>query len=264
MAADTESPEEREAREFISTVVGLSVSRIKASELRTADYEINGDSPGYLVEVKSRNPPRELVELQPATHISLTRPLRHDDAVGSWLAEAKQQMKTVDPTHARLWFVWGVASSGFDPDAQAERIVSSLYGFRRAIEAFPLHRGLGCYYAQRATFDRFPEIDGVIVYRPDGSDAHVGLNLNEASPRLQIARACKLTQVLKGHGLTPTCPSESAKEDEIVVPRGMAEKDGEAAVLRYVQKASGIPKVSFWAQEVQYIGAVAVSLPDQK
>jgi len=62
---NVESESEREARQLFERI-GLSPRKVPTTNERTADFTVDGDGPGYLVEVKGRNPPDEMmVQLGP-------------------------------------------------------------------------------------------------------------------------------------------------------------------------------------------------------
>lgn len=251
-----ESPSEREVRAFLEQTTGLRVTKIPTRNVRTADYYVDGDQPPYLVEVKSRLPSAQITELAPGASVFLEHDLRHDDRVGDWLASARSQMRSLDPEHARLWILWALAESTFDADAQVARIVSSLYGYRRAVVTTPPHRSVGCYYAGRAAFDRFPDIDAVITYRMHANDVDVGVHLNEASERLSQVLNCQIVKAICGNGPPPTAPSHHPPLDDVVVPRGLLASGGEDAVLAHLTAALGGARIRFWSHEKQFVGAV--------
>jgi hypothetical protein len=54
MSQVDESREESEARLFFETALQLRVERVPAAATETADYIVDGEEPGYVVEVKAR------------------------------------------------------------------------------------------------------------------------------------------------------------------------------------------------------------------
>jgi hypothetical protein len=131
--------------------------KIPTTSERTPDFEVGGDDPGYLVEVKSRLLDERLSK--PTTPIGppVEKFMRHDPKVGDWLADAKQQFRTLDPDHERLWFLWCSMEARFRGENQGERTISVLYGVREAHDVEPPHRIVVVFYGMPAAFDRFPD-----------------------------------------------------------------------------------------------------------
>jgi hypothetical protein len=239
--------------------LGFTIRKIPTSSQRTADFDVMGDEPAYFVEVKSRlldervaNPAQPYGEL-------VEKPMRHDAKVGNWLADARQQFRTLDPEHARLWFIWCSMESRFGRMNQIERAISVLYGVREAHDVEPPHRSVIVFYAMPAAFDRFPEIDGAVVVVP--GDTRMTFCPNEKSPRFDAAMRSKLVRSLRNAGVRTMLTSERAVAvGGYVVPENVRGSD-RVTILRHVQRATGLPYLNFMAIEVEVMQSGRITLP---
>jgi hypothetical protein len=239
--------------------LGFTARKIPTTSEKTADFDVRGDAPAYLVEVKSRlldvrlaNPTESIGEV--------TKSMRRDAKVGDWLADAKQQFRTRDPDHARLWFLWCSMESPLSGMNQVERTLSVLYGVQETFDLEPPHRSAVIFYATPAAFDRFPEIDGAVVVLPEIG----GLTFcpNEGSPRFGAVMGSRLVRELREKGVGPMLPSErAAAVGGHVVPAALRGADC-AKVLQHVQEVLGSRYVNFMAAEVEYMLTGRIVVPE--
>lgn len=249
---------ERDAKAILKGL-GLDAYKIATSSERSADFAVDGDEPAYLVEVKSRLPDERLSK--PAARVGepVSKSMRHDPKVGSWLAESQQQFKPLDPDHERLWFLWCSMESPVGGPNQVERAVSFLYGAREACDIMPPHRTTMVFYAKPAAFDRFPAVDGAVVVWPDG----LGMTFcpNEASPRFDATMRSKLVGSLRRVGVGPMLPDErAAATNGCVVPAPIRSAD-DAAILHHVQRVKRLPYLTFNAMDVEVMRTAKIALP---
>ena len=231
--------------------LGFAARKIPRTHERTADFDVVGDGPGYLVEVKSRLLDERLANPSEPIGDLVEKSMRHDPAVVKWLSNSKQQFRAQDPRHERLWFLWCAMEAPFGRENQAERIISVLYGARIARDIEPPHRMPVVLYAKPAAFDGFPEIDGAVVALPE--DSLMTFCPNEGSPRFDAVMRSQLVRSLRHHGMGPILPTERAAAMKgYVVPKNVRGK-GDVAALRYVQQATGLPYLNFMAIEVEYM-----------
>jgi hypothetical protein len=235
------------------------VRKIPTNSQRTADFDVGGDEPAYLVEVKSRLLDERVAHPTHPHGPVVEKPMRHDAKVSDWLAVSKQQFRTLDPEHARLWFMWCSMESRFGPVTQVERTISVLYGVRAAQDVNPPHRDVIVFYAMPGAFDRFPEIDGAVIVLP--GDPQMTFCPNERSPRLDVVMRSKLVRSLRDAGVSRMLPSERAVAiDGLVVPEGVRGSD-HVTILRHVQRATCLPFLNFMAIEVEVMQSGRITLP---
>lgn len=92
-----ESQEEKDARHFFEKILELTVERVLSSTKETADYIVDGEDPGYVVEVKSRlADKKERKELLLIGHATTEEPWTHRWAVDV-ARKARKQMRNLDP-----------------------------------------------------------------------------------------------------------------------------------------------------------------------
>lgn len=113
----------------------------------------------------------------------------------------------------------------------------------------PPHREVTIYYARPPLFERYPEIDAVILF---ADEVGLGICPNEFSPRFDVVRRSMLVQQLQSLGVKFMPPQERVKEQGCVVP-GTVDRTDERAVLKYVQGLLGMPKLTPLGTEVHYV-----------
>jgi hypothetical protein len=252
---------ERNAKHVLEGL-GFGVRKVPTTSERTPDFEVEGDASGYLVEVKSRLLDERLSKPTAPIGPPVEKAMRHDAKVGDWLADAKQQFRTLDPQHERLWFLWCSMDARFGGKNQGERTISVLYGVRQAHDIEPPRRIVVVFYAIPAAFDRFPEIDGAVVVQP--RESRITFCPNEASPRFARVMASRLVRELRQKGVVSMLPVErAAAMNGYVVPPAVRRAD-HVAVLRDVQRATGLPYLNFMAIEVEYMQTGRIALPTEE
>jgi hypothetical protein len=240
---------ERDA-ENVLRHLGFVPRKVQETSSSTPDFEVDGDSPAYLVEVKSRIWPREIVRPPAQVDNSVTRSMMHDGAVGNWLYEARKQCGAIDGGHERLWFLWCSMESPA-PREQAERVWRTLYGARDAYVASEPNRQWTVFYSRPTAFERFPEFDGAVIAVPPD---RMILCLNEFSVRAGAVLSSKLVARFGELGVHPLPAAARDVRSSYVVPRALDRSD-EQAVLRECQRALGEPFLQFWAVDCESINA---------
>lgn len=182
-AETTESAEEQEARRFFEAVP-LTATRIPTASTQTADYFIDGDTPGYAVEVKTRLDDADALKaLRQGEAVDGQRPLAHDAAIERIARSARRQLGAIDAAHERLWLLWFSLRAMLGADASFEQCLGTLYGIRDCVfDENGTATGVDCYYARPGVFERWTEIDGAIISTADG---FIGC-VNELSPRADL------------------------------------------------------------------------------
>lgn len=167
---EEESPSELEARRLFEQGLSLTVDRIPATTRKTADYVVHGEEPGYVVEVKTRygdeEARRDLQEQGSAV-------VQQSASFHRWSVDAaraaRKQMRDLDPGTHRWWVLWLSVQTEFAGAVVFDQIVGSLYGVRQVVfwageEAI----SRDCVGAVTGAFEKYPEIDAVIVSHGDG------------------------------------------------------------------------------------------------
>lgn len=219
----------------VMTRIGLKVTKIRETpKSRTADFRVDGDSLGYLVEAKARE-----LDQRFATRETNVIELAWDPTVNRWLFDTKEQCASVDPMHERLWFVWASAQGPIGFELQAERVFDTLYGVRHVIEERQPNRLIRLVCAGREAFAESPEIDGVIVSVDDNQMPRCGICINNHSPRAKMVRRSKLVRKLVKRGAQLNEPNLLQQRAGYCVIGDDVDLENEAAVLSYAQSKLG-------------------------
>ena len=238
---------ERDARSILRGL-GFDANKVTTTSEKSADFRVEGDDPPYLVEVKSRLLDGRLSLTAPGLSEPLNKSMRHDAKVGQWLSESRQQFKALDPDHERLWFLWCAMEASFGSINQVERTISVLYGVQEALNVMPPHQSILVFYATPGAFARFPDVDGAVIFWPEGSG--ITLCPNEASPRFNLVMRSKLLRTMRDAGVASVLPSERAETMQgYVIP---PEVRGTDEVLRHLQGVKGLPYLNFQAMDFEY------------
>lgn len=249
-------PPELDAQSILRGL-GFDAEKIDRTSDKTADFRVDGDEPGYLVEVKSRLLDERLNLKTPGISEPITKSMRHDAKVVDWLAQSKLQFKSLDRNHERLWLLWCSMESPFGGLRQFERTVSVLYGVREALNVMPPHENVLVFYATPGAFARLPDIDGAVVVLAD-SDG-ITFCPNEASPRFDLVMRSRLVKALREAGVGAMLPAERAAVTGGYVTPSEA-RSSEVEALRSVQRAKGLPYLTFQAMDVEYLQTGRVPL----
>lgn len=215
---------------FLENVCGLRAVRIDGH--RCADFRVDGDGAGYVVEVATR-----FTEIE-GSELGKTVDTSRDPKVMEWLKAARIQCGNVDPQHERLWLLSCFPGGPFGEQAQVDRIEAALYGKREGFDFTDAQpETINVYYARRGLFEDHIDIDGALVFLGEG----VGIMPNEDSPRLD--RLMNSTLAAKV-GQKKSWPAARG----LCVPRTM-DRTNQADVLRYVQRTLQKSHFNFMASE---------------
>jgi len=241
---------EAAAKFFLENVAKLRVTRIPRTHNRTPDFLVDGPGEaGYIVEVAARSMNLDALGQME----TVEQPLSKDAKVLEWLKAGREQCRSVDPQHERLWLLWCVAAGPFGEEVQVARIEAALYGKREGFDVSNHGAGvIAVYYARPGLLEYHREIDGVIVQL----HAKVGLCPNEDSPRLERLLSCQLVAALQA-SVPVLLPSARG----VVVPRTLDRSD-EVAVQRYVQRTLSMQHFTFVSKEVHQYSFMKVALDD--
>lgn len=166
----SDTPEEREAQAFFETLQ-LRVTRIPASGTRTADFVVDGDGRGYVIEVKTREESKaDTKRLRTGEVVDVKRPIRRDRNLRDNLRDARAQFSSTDPTHARFWGLYIVPLLTFGRDSQLDLVVGTLYGSLDVVMVGPDGGAISkqCFYAVPGLFEQLPDLDFALISGDEG------------------------------------------------------------------------------------------------
>jgi hypothetical protein len=193
MSNRPEDPAEQDAKRFFENC-GLTVRRIPEASKATPDFEVDGDGPGFLVEVKARRDDEEFRNLPTGKIFSRTASSQFSKKVSWKIQQAAKQFEAYDSHRCRWQVVWLSAEDIVGDDATMEMFHGTLYGIADVADLDRLSSidaVKSCYYLHRGAFERFPAVDAAIL-------AHQGyriLCLNEFSERCQALAGSVLAQL---------------------------------------------------------------------
>jgi hypothetical protein len=187
-----ESLEEQEARRFFEEGLGLMVTRLPNATSKIPDFLIDGEKPGYVLEVKSRFDDEGFrKELERGSTVVRTRAIGHDRWTADNARSARKQLMRGDPTHERFWVLWFAVECLSSTKAMFVQVIGSLYGVRQVAywdEASQTTQGRECLFVVPGVFERWPDIDGAIVTVGSG----ITLCANEFSDKAECFQSSRL------------------------------------------------------------------------
>jgi hypothetical protein len=206
VVAESENIEERKVRSFFENELRLTVHRVPESTKQTPDFQIEGDSPAYLVEVKGR-----CDDADSRTALADGEIVSGEESLGwaAWTSNvargARHQLASGDPSHEHLWVLCVVIIRSFATEAVFEQVIGTLYGVRQVAywgETEGMMCGRECLHVVPGAFERWPEIDGAMVM----VGSLVTFCANEFSDRYEILRLSRLWKFFaeRGGPITPT------------------------------------------------------------
>lgn len=253
---DNEDPE-KEIRAFFEHDLELTVARIPVSAVRTADFLVDGDVTGYVLEVKARSDDHESIAALRAGEVvtgaeSLGWARWSSDAVRS----ARQQFASSNPAHDRLWIPCLVVKRSFAIEAVFDQIIGSLYGVRQVAysdsDEGTSASGRACLHVVPGAFERWPEIDAAIV----AAGGAITLCANEYSDRLaELRSSCVWNFFAKSGGPITASGLELNKGFWSVSDRSIDRSD-HSAVERYLAEKYKTSRVFILDVKTHYASAV--------
>lgn len=202
-----ESNEEKEARRFFEEGLHLMVTRIPSATSKTPDFFVDGEMPGYVVEVKTRfDDEHFLGELQRGSTAVRSRALGHDRWAADSARRARKQLMSSDSGRERFWVLWFAVECVSSTEAMFDQVIGTLYGVRQVAywdESTQQAHGRECLFAVPGVFERWPDIDCAIVTVADA----ISLCANEFSEKAALFRSSTLHQAFARRG-GPVSPSD--------------------------------------------------------
>lgn len=162
-----DNSDELEARDFFERGLGLQAVRVAERHEKTADYLIDGELPGYVVEVKSRFDSKDVTRAwRDHGQASVVLPVAFHRWAVDVAHNAEKQMLTLDPAGVRWWVLWLGVQNELAAGAVFDQIVGSLYGVREVVYWDQATGGAvskSCLQAYSGAFERSPSIDAAII-----------------------------------------------------------------------------------------------------
>jgi hypothetical protein len=231
-----ESPEEEEARSFFEEALGLAVIRVLRSTARTPDFFVDGEFPGYALEVKSRFDDEDFViELERGR----TKVRKQSLGCAYWAADntlkAMRQLASKDAIHSRFWVLWFAVKRRSARDAMFSQVIGTLYGVRQVVywdETTGAAIGRECLFVVPGAFERWPQIDAAIVT----AGGNITLCVNEFTDRAPAFESSLLCQAFVQRG-GPIRPSDLEAHHGFWAIRDLGiDRSSEEAVRRYLSE----------------------------
>lgn len=231
-----ESLEEQEARRFFEEGLGLIVTRVPSAKPKTPDFLIDGEQPGYVLEVKSRfDDENFLKELEFGSTVVRSRALGHDRWAVDQARSARKQLMGSDPTHERFWVLWYAVECLSSTEAMFNQVIGTLYGVRQVAywdEASQTTHGRECLFVVPGVFERWPDIDAAIV-TVGGS---ITLCVNEFSDKAGRFQSSLLYQSFAQRG-GPVSPSDlEANHGFLSIDDRTIDRTNEGVVRHYLSQ----------------------------
>jgi len=127
-----ESAQEKEARRFFEEGLHLMVTRIPSTASKTPDFFVDGETPGYVVEVKSRFDDQDFLrELRQGSTAVRSRGIGHARWTEDTARSARKQMVSGDYARKRFRVIWLAVECLSSTDAMFEQVIGTLYGVRQ-------------------------------------------------------------------------------------------------------------------------------------
>jgi hypothetical protein len=238
-----ESLEEQEARRFFEEGLDLMVTRVPNATSKTPDFLIDGEKPGYVLEVKSRFDDKTFrKELERGSTAVRTRALGHDRWTADNARSARKQLMRGDPTRERFWVLWFAVECLSSTEAMFEQVIGTLYGVLQVAywdEASQTMHGRECLFVVPGVFERWPDIDGAIVTVGDS----ITLCANEFSDKAERFQSSRLYQSFAQRG-GPVRPSDlEANRGFLSIADRTIDRTNEEAVCHYLSQRYDLKQV---------------------
>ena len=238
-----ESPEEKEARHFFEEGLGLIVTHVPSAASKTPDFLVDGEKPGYVLEVKSRFDDKSfLKELGRGATAVRSRALGHDRWAEDNARRARKQLMHSDPVHERFWVLWFAVECLSSTDAMFDQVIGTLYGVRQVAywdEASQTTHGRECLFVVPGVFERWPDIDGAIVTVGES----ITLCINEFSDKAERFQSSLLYQSFAQRG-GPVRPSDLEENHGFLsIADRTIDRTSEEAVRYYLSQRYNLKQV---------------------
>lgn len=238
-----ETADEADARYFFEVGLRLHTVRVAEGRPKKADYLVDGEPPGYVVEVKSRHDSEDVARAwRHAGRASVLQSTSFHRWTVDAARNAEKQMSTLDPMRERWWVLWVSVQCELAAEVVFDQIVGSLYGVRQIAYWDGESGGMAsrdCLLAVVGAFERYSSLDAAVVAHGNG----IRLCVNDLRDDTKRFSSSALYQSFaKRH--PPISVSDLSQNRGFlkVDPRVIAARD-ENSVRRYVEQTYGLQHV---------------------
>jgi len=239
-----ESAQEKAARRFFEESLHLMVTRIPSTASKTPDFFVDGETPGYVVEVKSRFDDEDFLgELRQGSTAVRSRAIGHARWTEDTARSARKQMVSGDSARKRFRVLWLAVECLSSTEAMFEQVIGTLYGVRQVAywdEVTQQNAGRECLFAISGVFERWPDIDCAIITVGDS----ITLCINEFSEKAASFQASALYQSFARRG-GPVSPSDlQANRGFLSIGDRTIDRTNEDAVRHYLSQRYNLKGVT--------------------
>jgi hypothetical protein len=240
-----ESTQEKEARRFFEEELALTVTRVPHSTLKTSDYLVDGETPGYVLEVKTRLDDESfLKELECGDTDVRSRSLGHARWTADRARDASKQLLSVDPAHERFWILWFAVECLSSTETMFKQVIGTLYGVRQVTywdEATKTTHGRECLFVVPGVFERWPQIDGAIVTM---GNAIKTLCVNEFSDKAELFQSSLLYRTFAQRGGLETPSDLELNRGVLSIADRTIDRSDEEIVRYYLSRRYNLKNVN--------------------
>ena len=216
--------------DFFTMNLGLNVEVIQRTSEKSADAFVNGESPGYAVELKARcNRENFVSELATGRPLLVVEEADHDRWVIKQARDALKQLESNDPQHGRIWVLWIDTTGRTETGLGFEQVLGTVFGVEKYIDGD--FKGFRCLLSQPSLFELLPKLDLIVVR--DG-DERMALCVNEATERHEIVSLSDLFKYFTNHGGVCTVSSLQGSGFLAIDP-SCVDRKSESSVQGYLE-----------------------------
>jgi len=228
-------PEEKEALKFFKNM-DLDVKPIQTSKEKSAEFFINGDKRGYVVEVKARRNSEAWEKEIRSGGVALdTKPTGYARWAEDVSRKAIKQFESVDPNHFRWWVTWFSIECNSSEDAMFQQAIGSLFGTRQIVD-LATQKMWDCIYTTPGVYERHQQIVATIVTQFDS----ITMCVNELADDYSSFVESKLYKSFERIGPVNSASNLVKDRNFLEVDRNLVNRKDEKAITTYITKKYGI------------------------
>lgn len=218
--------------DFFTTKLELTVEVIPRTNEKTADAFVNGESPGYAVELKARcNRENFASDLTKGDPFGVIEKPDFDGWVIKQARDALKQLASNDPLHSRIWVMWIDTTGRTETGLGFEQVVGTVFGIQKCMDW--QFKGYECIQAHYSLFEQFPKLDIIVV-----RDAGMALCVDEESVRFGVISSSKLFKHFASLGDVFTVSSlQQQQHGYLAIDPNVVDRTLESSVQEYFEKA---------------------------